>query len=40
MVMKVVEFAREQGIKIIPLCPFSNSVFQKTPEIRDVLYLQ
>lgn len=37
MVMKAVEFAREKGIKIIPLCPFANSVFQKNSEIRDVL---
>jgi len=37
MLMKAVSFAREKGIKIIPLCPFANSVFQKTPEIRDVL---
>lgn len=37
MVMKAVELARANNIKIIPLCPFANSVFQKTPEIRDVL---
>jgi len=37
MVVKAVEFAREKGIKIIPLCPFANSVFKKTPEWRDVL---
>lgn len=37
MVLKAVEFAREKGIKIIPLCPFANSVFKKTPEWRDVL---
>lgn len=37
MVMKAVEFARKNNIKIIPLCPFAKSVFQKTPEIRDVL---
>jgi predicted GNAT family acetyltransferase len=37
MLMKAVLFAREKGIKIIPLCPFANSVFQKIPEIRDVL---
>lgn len=37
MLMKAVEFARARNIKIIPLCPFANSVFQKTPEIRDVL---
>ena len=37
MVAKAVEFAREKGIKIIPLCPFAKSVFDKTPELSDVL---
>ena len=37
MVAKTVEFAREKGIKIIPLCPFAKSVFDKTPEFKDVL---
>lgn len=37
MVAKAIEFAREKGIKIIPLCPFAKSVFDKTPEFRDVL---
>jgi len=37
MVIKAVEFAREKGIKILPLCPFAKSVFDKTPEYRDVL---
>lgn len=37
MVAKAVEFAREKGIKIIPLCPFAKSVFDKTPEFNDVL---
>ena len=37
MVTKSVEFAREKGIKIIPLCPFAKSVFDKTPEFSDVL---
>lgn len=37
MVAKAVEFAREKNIKIIPLCPFAKSVFDKTPEFRDVL---
>jgi len=37
MVIKVVEYAREKNITIIPLCPFAKSVFDKTPEIRDVL---
>jgi hypothetical protein len=37
MVMKAVEFAREHHLKIIPLCPFAKSVFEKTAEIRDVI---
>jgi uncharacterized protein len=32
-----VEFARAKGIKIIPLCPFAKSVFDKVKEFRDVL---
>jgi len=37
MVAKAVEYARENEIKIIPLCPFAKSVFEKIPEFRDVL---
>ncbi|MEP2772059.1 MAG: GNAT family N-acetyltransferase [Fulvivirga sp.] len=37
LVMKAVEFARDKNIKIIPLCPFAKSVFDKVEEIRDVL---
>ena len=37
LVQATVEFARKAGIKIIPLCPFAKSVFDKTPEYRDVL---
>lgn len=32
-----VEFARKNNIKIIPLCPYAKSVFDKDPSIRDVL---
>jgi uncharacterized protein len=37
MVEKAVNFAREEQIKIIPLCPFAKKVFDKTPEFKDVL---
>ncbi len=37
LVAKSVEFAREKGLKIMPLCPFANKVFKKTPEYADVL---
>lgn len=37
LLMAVVEYARANNIKIIPLCPFAKSVFDKKEEIRDVL---
>lgn len=37
LVNAAVEFARKNNIKIIPLCPFVKSVFEKKEEIRDVL---
>ena len=37
ILMEVVRFARENNFKIIPLCPFAKSVFDKKEEIRDVL---
>lgn len=37
LVTKAVEFAREKGIKIVPLCPFAKSVFDKVDKFRDVL---
>ena len=37
MVLKAVEFAREKGIKVLPLCPFAKSVFENVDAIGDVL---
>ena len=37
LVAKAVEFAREKSLKIIPLCPFAKSVFDKVAKYRDVL---
>jgi uncharacterized protein len=37
MVSKAVEFARTKNLKIIPLCPFAKSVFDKTPKFKDAL---
>ncbi len=36
LVMRVVEFAREQWIKIVPVCPFAKAAFDKDESIRDV----
>ena len=33
----LIEWARASGTKIIPLCPFAKSRFDKDPSIRDVL---
>lgn len=37
LVMYVVNYARENKIKVLSVCPYATSVFMKTPEIRDVL---
>ena len=34
---KIVEMARERDLKILPLCPYAKSVFDKDASIRDVL---
>ena len=34
---ELVKFVRAKDIKVIPLCPFAKSVFNKTPEYADVL---
>jgi predicted GNAT family acetyltransferase len=38
MVMASVAFAREKGLKIVPLCSFAHGIFVRDPSIRDVLY--
>jgi len=37
LVLKAVAFAQENELKIIPLCPFAKSVFDKNETIRGVL---
>lgn len=37
MLNKAVEYARENDVKIIPLCPFAKKMFDRTENIRDVL---
>jgi uncharacterized protein len=38
LVHTAVEYARTNHIRIIPLCPFANSVFKKKPGFTDVLF--
>jgi uncharacterized protein len=37
LVNAVVEYARQQGFKIIPMCYFAKSVIDKKPELQDVV---
>ena len=37
LVKEGVEYARKQNLKIVPLCEFAKSVFNKKEELRDVL---
>jgi uncharacterized protein len=37
LVHAAVEWARAENARLLPLCPFARSVFDKTPEYADVL---
>jgi len=37
LVAAAVDWAREEELRLLPLCPFARSVFDKTPEFGDVL---
>ncbi len=37
LLYKIVDMAREKNIKILPLCPYANAMFQKITAIQDVL---
>jgi predicted GNAT family acetyltransferase len=39
LVHKAVEHARMHGQKVAPVCPFAKAIFDKKPELRDVLSL-
>lgn len=38
LVLEAVLFARKKSVKILPWCPFAKALFDKTPEIQDVLF--
>jgi len=37
LVNHAVEYARQHNLKIMPVCPFAKAVFDKKPDLRDVL---
>lgn len=38
LIKKVVDFARSENKKIVPVCPFAKKEFSKNKEYEDVLY--
>lgn len=38
LVDAAVDFARNETIKILPLCPFAKAVFEKKSNYKDVLF--
>ena len=36
MVRAAVDYAREQGLKIKPVCPYAKKVIERTPEFQDI----
>ena len=38
LVLEAVKYARENKIKILPLCPYAKSVFDKDTDLHDVLF--
>ena len=37
---EMVKFARENGLKVIPTCPYVKTMIDRTPEYQDVLHTQ
>lgn len=37
LVLEAVDYARKEGAKIKPLCPYAKAIFDKTPAFQDVL---
>ncbi len=38
LVAEGIKFARENNLKVVPICPFAKAVIEKTPEFQDVLF--
>ena len=37
LILEIVAWARRDGLRVIPLCPYAKSVFDRDPSLRDVL---
>jgi len=38
LVMKGVGYAREKGVKILPLCPFAKKIMEKDQSLHDIIF--
>lgn len=38
LLSSLVAFARDNKLKVMPLCPFAKATFDKTPDWQDVLF--
>ena len=39
LVLKSVDFARTEGLKILPLCTYAKRVFDRDSSLKDVLFI-
>jgi uncharacterized protein len=37
LTLRTVAWARETGVKLVPVCPFARAVFDRDPSLADVL---
>lgn len=38
LVMAGVDYARKNGLKILPLCPYAKKVLERSDEYKDILF--
>lgn len=38
LVMKGIDYAKEKGVKIIPLCPYAKKVMEKDESLREIIF--
>jgi len=38
LVLKVIEYAKEKEVKIIPLCPYAKNVMEKDEYLREMIF--
>lgn len=38
LILKGVEYAREKGVKIVPLCPYAKKVMEGDPSLHELIF--